>query len=284
MRDDSGRFDASRDAPAAPACDVTKPFDTPAPVGELNTSDNDRWGWLTADQLTVYFARALVPYNDYQIYTANRADREAPFTGLTALDMVNTIYGEARPVVSPDGLSLYFEFVDSAGADIRISTRGTTSEPFAGQSSVPELETAKNEFNPWLADDGRVIYFTSDRDGFNDIFIATRAGIAGPFGTPVAVAELNSGYGDYMGALRGDGLEIFMGTSRDTNFANDDIFNATRASTSDPFGAPTKIGELSSASTDEFPTWVSSDGCQLLFSSNRPGSGSYDVWLARRPP
>jgi hypothetical protein len=58
------------------------------------------------------------------------------------------------------------------------------------------------------------------------------------------------------------------------------MFHATRASPEDEFGAPAKLTELSDASTNEFPSWISADGCELLFTSNR--SGDYDIWLARR--
>ncbi len=270
---------AAGDAPAA--CDVTKPFGTPTLVEGVDSSDDDRWGWQTADQLTIYFARAPAGGNSFDLYAATRAQASGAFANARVLP-TSTAYAEARPIVTGDGLTLYLEFVDSTNIDIHVATRADTSADFGPHGPLAVIDTAAAEFNPWISEDGLTLYFTSDRNGFNDIFVSTRASTSVDFDPPVAVSELNSSAGDYMGALSRDGLEIFIGSSRDTNLANDDIFHATRASTSDPFGTPTKIAELSGASTNEFPTWISADRCQLMFTSNR--DGGYDVWIASRPP
>jgi len=61
------------------------------------------------------------------------------------------------------------------------------------------------------------------------------------------------------------------------------IWRAQRSSTTSPFGAPTLVTELNSELDDE-PSWLSSDGCTLYFSSNRAGSsGGYDIFVATRP-
>ncbi|HEY5922711.1 MAG TPA: hypothetical protein VIV11_13610 [Kofleriaceae bacterium] len=284
-RDDGGPADATPDASDAqvPGCDVTKPFGTPVPVAGVNTGDNDKFGWQTADQLTIYFSRS--PSLVADLYVATRAQPADPFTEVTPLNTVNTAFSEARPIVSADGLTLYMEYVDGSGVDIHFSTRTDTSGTFSAQMQLAVINTPGTmhaaEFNPWISNDGLTIYFTSDRDGYNDIFTSTRSSITSDFTTPVAVAELNSAGGDYMGALSADGLEIFFGSSRDTNLANDDIFHARRSSPSDAFTAPTKLTELSDASKDEYPTWLSSDRCDLMFTSNR--SGNYDVWIVSRP-
>jgi hypothetical protein len=277
--------DASRDA-YVPACDVTKPFGTPIPVAGVNSADHEKFGWLTADQRTIYFARAPIGTTAYDLHTATRAQPTGAFTGAAPLDPVNTIYSENRPIVSADGLTLYLEFVDASGVDIHYSTRSDPSAPFSAQQmSLAVVNTTTDaEFNPWISDDHKTMYFTSDRDGYNDIFMTTRTSTTTDFTMPVAVTELNSGGGDYMGALSADGLEIFFGSSRDTNVTNDDIFHATRATPSGPFGTPAKLTELSDATTDEYPTWLSADRCQLMFTSNRSGgSGGYNLWITTRP-
>ena len=286
---DAGRVDGSpgdvtTDSPidAGPRCDVTSPFGPPSLVDGVNTTDDDRWGWESADGLTIYFARAPAGGEAFDLYVATRGDPEAPFSATSVL-ATSTPFSEKRPVVTADGLTLYMETTGSASdTDIRVATRTDTTVDFPSSVSIAGVDGPKNEFNPWISGDGLTLYFTSDRDGYNDIFMTTRATADASFATPVAVTELNSAYGDYMGALRGDGLEIFFGSSRDTNLANDDIFHATRASPSEPFGATSKIAELSGATTNEYPSWVSADGCQLLFTSNRGGAG-YDIWLASRP-
>jgi hypothetical protein len=271
---------SAKDDAAVPACDVTKPFGTPTLVDGVNTSDHDKWGWQTVDQRTIYFSRAPAGSDTQNLFVATRAQPSDAFTDARAIDSVNTTSNEARPMVSSDGRTLYMEYVDSAGVDIHFSTRSDTSAEFSAQMPLPVINGSTADFNPWISADGLTMYFTSDRDGFNDIFRATRASTSDNFSAPMAVAELNSSAGDYMGALSADGLEIFIGSSRDTNLANDDIFYATRDTPSGPFGAVMKIAELSNAATNEYPTWVSADRCQLMFTSNR--SGNYDIWIASR--
>lgn len=270
---------------SSPRCDVTKPFGAPSLVDGINSEHDDRWGWQTADGLTVYFSRNPTGGSAFDLYVATRASLDAPFAGARLLEpsRVNT---ENRPIVTDDGLSLFLECVnDASKARIHVSTRSAPSDVFPMHEPVPfETEPAANDFNPWISGDGLHMYFTSDRLGFNDVFTSTRATTASPFGTPMPVTELNSMWGDYMGALSIDGLEILFESTRDTNFANGDIFHALRATPTEPFGAPTKLTELSDAVTNEYPSWVSPDRCQLMFTSNRGGGpGRDDVWIASRP-
>jgi Tol biopolymer transport system component len=269
---------------AAPACDVTKPFGTPSPVEGINTIHPDTWGWQTADKLTIYFARDPYGGNLFDLYVATRATPDEPFSSERVLEP-STQNTENRPIVTGDGLTLLLEFTNnSSGADIEVATRAAANAPFSSHSPLPVITTTAAEFNPWISEDGLALYFTSDRDGFNDIFASTRASTNDAFSTPVAVSELNSSYGDYMGAVSRDGLEIIFESTRDTNFANGDIFHALRSVPNGPFGPPTKLVELSDPTTIEYPSWISPDRCEVMFTSNRSGGlGKYDVWIARRP-
>jgi Tol biopolymer transport system component len=58
-----------------------------------------------------------------------------------------------------------------------------------------------------------------------------------------------------------------------------DLFRFERTSADEPFGAPTLITEVNSAS-DDFDPYLSPNGLALAFSSNR--RGGFDIFLARR--
>ncbi len=66
---------------------------------------------------------------------------------------------------------------------------------------------------------------------------------------------------------------------------NEDIWLSTRASTSDPFGAPTDAGILTnvnlSTAIDRAPS-ISKDRDALYFHSNRGAGGDDDIWLSTR--
>jgi hypothetical protein len=58
-----------------------------------------------------------------------------------------------------------------------------------------------------------------------------------------------------------------------------DIFVATRASTTTPFGPPTELAELDTSFDDDDPC-LSGDGHIMVFTSNR--DGNYEIYEARR--
>ena len=70
--------DAADTADAAmPRCDPNKPFGAPALVSGLSTADDDSTARLSADELTVFFARGVAGAGVPDIYTATRASRDA---------------------------------------------------------------------------------------------------------------------------------------------------------------------------------------------------------------
>ncbi|MGE3544592.1 MAG: TolB family protein, partial [Kofleriaceae bacterium] len=98
-----------------------------------------------------------------------------------------------------------------------------------------------------------------------------------PWQPPVMVPELSSSDRDYGPALSADGLSIIIQSDRDT--LGNELYEATRASTSEPFGPPTRLLSLSSMVHDEGPA-LSSDGLTLYFASNR--SAGFHLYVATR--
>jgi len=101
-----------------------------------------------------------------------------------------------------------------------------------------------------------------------------------PFGTPRRIEVLSSPETDDDPTLTSDLLELYFNSFRD---GDGDIYVSRRDSTSDPWGAPARVAELSTPSQETTPE-VSPDGLTMWLSSNRPGSstGDYDIWVSRR--
>lgn len=267
---------------AAPRCDVTAPFSAPRLVDGVNTVESDIWGWQTADERTLYFSRYVAPYANGELHVATRSSRDETYAQIVPLDGVNTILNERRPILTGDGLTLLAE-VTSDQADILIATRPTTDDSFSTMTAFANInDDPRQDFNPWISSDALVLYFTSDRSGNNSIHRTQRANRALDFDEPVLVAELDSSLGDYMGALSSDGLEIVFGSRRATSGSNGDLFHAVRATPDGAFESPQKLEELSDPIADEYATWLSDDRCELMFTSNRPGVGAYDIWFSTR--
>jgi len=96
--------------------------------------------------------------------------------------------------------------------------------------------------------------------------------VAADWGAPTA---LFPGSGDDDPTLTGDLLEIVFNRA-------DDIYHAVRASADVPFGQPSRVAELSTASVETTPE-MSYDGLTIYLSSNRPGGkGNNDIWVSTR--
>lgn len=103
------------------------------------------------------------------------------------------------------------------------------------------------------------------------------APVCGPWSAPVFVPELSSSERDYGPSLSADGLSIIVQSDRD--MMGNELYEATRPSAADPFGAPVRLVSLSSIAHDEGPT-LSPDGLTLYFTSNR--ANGFRLYVATR--
>jgi hypothetical protein len=297
--DAGGGNDASADASdgstpdaASPACDPTKPFGAPTLVPGVNTAEDEYTARLSADELTVYVSANLsgVGVGGFDLYSATRTQAQGTFGSLTPLAALNGVTDDRFPTVTADGLTLY---MDRDSADFYVATRASTAAAFGAPALAASLNATFFDGAPYVLDDGQTVYFYSGRgsaDANSDLYRATR-GVNG-FDTPVAITELNNTSGgveanDDMPAVTPDELTIFFASGRTSGGAQGqrDIWTARRANKADAFGAPTNVAELNTA-LEDFPTWVSADGCRLVFTSygrTSGAAGGADVWQATRP-
>jgi hypothetical protein len=200
-----------------------------------------------------------------------------------------TIYFESeRPMPLDDG------GVSAPGiARIWEATRPTVDAPFGapivpGGFRVDGLEAA-----PFLSPGGRTLYFSSSAfggPGQLDLFVAdiNAYGVVTGFRLlPSSPVEEN------MPVVTDDERTLFF--SRDSTVSARDIWVVGRQDDFPAYGVlsqvtlvaqdiPQEVVEVNSVH-DEFPSWLSSDGCRLYFISNRPvdGVSRYRVWVAHKP-
>jgi hypothetical protein len=186
------------------------------------------------------------------------------------------------PKLSSDGLSLYFAVtVPGFAEQIGVATRPDRGSPFGLGQSL-EGVNLNGEGTPFVSLDGLSLYFYSSRSGgagSRDLYIATRGSSSGAFGNVTPLSSLNTPELDHHPWLSPDQLTIYFASGPANG---NDIFRATRSSQSDDFGPPQLVSELSSSS-DEGGVTVSSDGLQVVLTSNRPGGpGGRDLYIATR--
>lgn len=278
------KIDAQIDGPGSGSgapCDVTKPFGTPVVVmGVTSPSGHERFGFLSGDELTVYFSDVA---GDRSVFSATRASTNDPFSNSGALSN-NTASSNEHPAVTSDNLILITDTnAFNASADIAVATRASVSQAFGAFTSLPVVNsTTTNETDPFISADGKTLLFGSNRNNSDySVFMATRASVANNFGAPTEITALNAvGSTDSGAALSADGLEIFLYSDRPGGQGATDIWRATRPTTASMFGTPMNVTELNTANI-ETTGWLSPDRCRFLFSSDR--LGTYDLFMATRP-
>ena len=141
------------------------------------------------------------------------------------------------PSFTDDLLALYF----NRDGDIYMAHRASPTAAFGAPAKLAEVSgTGSYETGPQISGDGLTMYFASDRTGANlNIFVATRAQRADPFGAPTAVAELSSAVDDAGPSVTNDGLVAVVSSIR--GGGNPDLYIATRANATAAFDAPTAI-------------------------------------------
>lgn len=154
-----------------------------------------------------------------------------------------------------------------------------------------DVNTTANEASPFpLPQDGSgpVLYFSSTLTGAGDLYYSRW--IDGSFQGRELVPGVNTPSVEGQPNVRRDGLEIFFFSNRAGANGND-IYAATRASTSDAWSLPVNLGtdvngpSATPQSSETRPS-LSWDGTKLYFGSNRsPGGGlNSDHYVTTRAP
>ena len=272
------RADANADAAMGP-CDLAASYGAPVPLaGVSDPSFFEATMRMSTDELRGYLWSTGVGAG-IELARATRPDRGSPFivTPISELNMAAS--NEFEPTTSTDELVLIFQSNRAGGAgglDLYLAQRATTAQPFTLVGGLPTIDTASDENQPFLT--ATSLYFVSNRDGDSDIYRAPRMGTTA-FGTPVRVDDVSVvGANESDPVLSFDERTLYFGSNRNTG--DIDIYEATRATTAEPFGGVRRVSELSSTTTDG-PSWLSQDNCRLYMSSSILGTP--DVYVATKP-
>jgi serine/threonine protein kinase/Tol biopolymer transport system component len=95
--------------------------------------------------------------------------------------------------------------------------------------------------------------------------------------------EINTAGEDAAPYLSADGLTLWFFSDREGGLGSWDLWRATRAEQSKPFGPPENLGARINSDQNDSAPWLSVDGLTLVFSSRRDGGmGSADLWRCER--
>jgi Tol biopolymer transport system component len=145
----------------------TNPFAdaSQALLGQVNTSDNELDPHLSNDGLRLYFSPRMG--GTQTIAVTSRSSTTAPFGPPTTVAGLLPASQIADPALSADEtLILYSSF------GVYSATRTTTADSFSGSALVPGINGSGFTGDPALTNDSCALYFSSDRLGNRDLFVA----------------------------------------------------------------------------------------------------------------
>ena len=288
-RPDAARPDAAQPDAFAVLCNLQAgdwSFTTPAPVTELNTEYSERDPVLSTDGLTIYINSSRPGgAGSADLWTATRADRDAPFSTPVNAAAFNSDRSESRITFTVDELQVFISTSREGGpgeTDIWGARRAQVGDAFGALAPLDNINSEVSDHDPFVSVNGLRLYFATygftGSLGGQDVVVAARASTDEVFGAPIAIAEVNSAQGDADPALTFDERIMLFASRRHSDDTESDIYYATRAQIGDLFSTPQPLPVLNSDGNDGDP-FITGDGCEIFFYTNRDGNG--DVWRAR---
>jgi WD40-like Beta Propeller Repeat len=208
---------------------------------------------------------------------------------------INSLYDEAGPAISKDGLSLYFTSNHPGGFgnfDIWVSERRTEDDAWGQPINLGGvMNTSDSDTNPALSRDGHWLFFNSLNrpGGFGglDIWASWREHTHDNFdwGPPFNLGPgVNSTFGDanpsYFENDEG-GAPLLFFQKMSPGIAPDIYVSALGPN--GLFGPATPVSELNSLEGEQRPS-VRFDGLEIFFVRNPPTiTSAGDLWVATRP-
>lgn len=177
---------------------------------------------------------------------------------------------DTDPTFTEDLTELYFMSDRSGDKRIWRSLRASADDAWGTPSIVEELNTAGENENPFVSNDGLTIYFFTDRDRtISAQWRSTRASRRDPWGAPAPVAGLVFGDDSSDVAVAVDPSEtLFILNSKPTGPPPYRLYRLERATAADPLSAPALMEDVVSES-DEYDPDLRRDGLFLAFDSTR---------------
>ncbi len=143
------------------------------------------------------------------------------------------------------------------------------------------VNSTDDDFAPMVLGNGRVLYFTSNRTGDQDIY-STAASRTG-WGPVIPAREgINSSEPDGSTTITPDGhFMVFVGCDRDDGFGDCDLYAARYSAGA--WRDIRNLGRVINSEHWESQPSISADGTRLFFASDRPGGyGGTDIWVSQR--
>lgn len=259
-------YSDSADAPADPL----PAWGAPVPVFPSSglTMDDPSF---TEDLLELYLG-AFAASDNEDIIVARRATLTSSWD-FQAVQGLNTNFQETGAHVTADGLGIYFAS-DRMGSnfDLYFASRASRTSPWSQPQRIDPVSTVARDSGPSVDPAQlRLVWCAGEAGGAPAIFVSQRENANEPWAPPTHIPSLDASAADDCDPMEVGPTTIYFASAR-LDALGLDIFVASRASPSEPYGTPTRIDEVSVEGARDRDPWVSADQRLLVFTSDRHGT------------
>jgi len=184
---------AMHDVYGASRSSTTAPFPSPGQIDVSTSASIETTPDLSGNGLEIHFATNRSGGTTLDIFRTTRPSLTVAFGPPVAVAELNSATDDTSPAVSRDGMTIVFASSRSGIIDLYIANRMSLTQAWSAPQPMTMLnDPAYREDAPFLSTDKLTIYFTSNRGNDNNLYQATRANVADPFGPPQPIMELNT--------------------------------------------------------------------------------------------
>ena len=216
-------YEAIRDEPVGPFTIVRK---VPDPI---NSPGNEHFlcPWVSCDNLRMYYNSQKSGVG-WKLKFSQRASTSEPWPlGTDVIELNNVGKYLTGPKLSGDELLIFFQAMDRPGSqhDIWMASRTDRNLPFEYVRKLDEINTSSNEAHPNVSPDGLILYFTSNRNGLEQLFKATRESRNESFGNVEHMSFFDTDNGNSAQfCFSSDEKAIYFVRSKAGNRSTQDIY------------------------------------------------------------
>jgi hypothetical protein len=261
----------------------------------INTAFVDQSPALSPDGLSLYFASDRPGgLGGTDLWVSRRASKHSPWDVPVNLGSpINTSGIESGPNLSRDSRMLFFQSNRAGGQgsnDMYVAYRTDPNNDLAWQAPVnlgPDVNSSIGEFGPWFQEhdsSGPMLYFTRGLvSSFTDIYAAPITRDGHPREPAHLIAVLSDpNFTDGRTAMPATGKAIVFPSNRTGTLGATDLWVATRHTVHGAWSQPVSLGAPPNTSYNDLLPFLTRSGRTLLFTSDRPGFGGFDIWMSTR--
>lgn len=250
----------------------------------INTRGNEYFPFLTNQQDLLFYTRRHSFVGDENLYYSKKIDGKWS-AGQSVANNFNTLRNEGMVTMTRDGVRMFFT---SCG---REEVMGTCDiqEAKAMQDSILWTRPLKGKANSesWesqasISCDGSTLFFSSNRPGGyggTDIYVSIKQN-DGSWGVAKNLGErINTKLDEEAPFITNDGKTLYFSSTGHLGLGDQDVF-ISRMNADSTWGHPTNLGPPINSAYRELGFFLSADGKNGYFSSNRrEGFGYMDIYM-----